>query len=498
MSDSKTPAQAVDFSDANQLRNLLAEIMADESKIDSLSDEQLAAIEKRITPYDYVLKNSKSAEDAHMVFGFTNLRETYMKQLLTTALVGYLYRRADEYGRLYKDKPTYMDDMAAAEAELLKNQQLLPGLNAKILILLHERDVLAEKVETDTKIEAENRLKYDATKTMMSKTEILDMRQFQHDLVANIDRLRLMNKEIVALEEERDAIQAHGKRFIIRQFLDEQFRFNPDKHVRSSYVPIADAAAGPSADPICKFVPPDDTFHNFNYYADSNYEELRSVTNRLYRTTPDLEVALQSHGEFATAAEAQRFIDTNQNKVTHDLRSAPVGKWAVLEAFKKNRDAIAIGQGTVIQDILQQHEQDQRTGAELARRRATKAKTDNIKATGPAPKMASAYMNEHGTPDASAIEAKMTVEEQKKIYDAHQEEKRKYESALVKADDEAKRAVAAAAIGRDALEPEPVAPHDQLRVNVYTMLDGGAATKKSHFMIDAEKPDGANLPVVRR
>lgn len=462
--------KAEDLDNPALVTQLLAEIDADPSILDQLPDDQLLRVQKLVSPFGTVPESSMV--DRWTCMSFVNMSQEYMKKLLITASIGYLYRRCDEYGRKFKDTVENMDDMAAAEAQVIKNQGRLVELEGQIIAAIKERDALAARVAEDTPVEEENKILYNARKTEMVEAKILELRDFASALIKAKDDLRLKNKEILNLEEEMEAIQGFGKRFIIRQFLDDQFRFNPDKHVRSSYVKTNAKSATPGSAYIDKFTPPDDTFHNLQYYLDSNYEELRGVTNRIYRTTPSLEVALLPYADFGSEAEANAFVDRNKDGVIADIRTLRYGKWNFVEAFKANRDKVEAYRGTVVEDILNQIRDDTKIGAELVKNKATRRARETLKELGPAPKAVQSYMAEHAPADNTGVVSSETKEEEaKRIYDAHQEEKKAYECALLKE-----------------AEANP-APHDSVRVNVYTMRGGGATTDTSHILTKAVAPN---------
>ncbi len=488
-----TPAafSAADFDDPAKLCAILEEITADPSLVDRLPEAELIRLEKYISPYGQVPEAVTAApagtpddKRPHVCLSFTNLRQEYMKKFVTTSMVGYLYRRCDEYGRQFGQQATdtidYMDDMKVAEAQVIANQARQVEVERDIIETIRRRDELAVIVTRDTAIEAENRIKYAAERATLTKPEIHVLRDFASALTKASDDLRLANKRIIELEGQRDAIQGFGKRFIIRQFLDEQFRFNPDKHVRSSYVGGAKAAAaGPTAY-AARFVPPDDFFHNYTYYADSNFEELREVAGTLYKMKPDLEVAIIPYGEFANKDEADKFIERNKTATIADIRALCVGKWGLIEAFKANRDRIDAYRGTIVDDILQQVKSDTKLGAELVKKRVTDKRVAQVKQHGVEPKQVRAYMEAHASAEAAGIvSSSLSEDEQKRLHTEHQEAKAADEAALL------------AAAAR-----EDPAPHDTLRVNVYKFAAGGAELQKSHFFTESVAPDPNAPPKV--
>jgi len=465
--------KAEDVKDSERLRKLLEDITNDPSIVDTLPEDELLRIENLVSPYGTVAEASINSQ--YTCLSFTNLRQEYIKKLMVTSLIGYLYRRSDEHGREFRDTVDNMDDMVAAEKKVISAQKQLLKVQNDIVLLIRKRNELDKLVKEMTDVETENRIKYHSNAKNMEKVDILAMREYASILVRNKDDLRLHNQELQKLERERESLNGIGKRFIIRQFLDEQFRFNPDKHVRSSYSEQKKSAEGTTY--ISKFVPPDDTFHNFQYYLDSNYEELRGVTESLYKLKPDLDVGIIPYGSFTSEEAADNFVERNKGSTIASILTLRNGQWGFLESFKANRDRIEAYRGTIVEDILAQVKEDTKLGAELTRDRAVRRRTENIKESKPDPKMVREYMSTMGNTDPGdhMVKADISPEQQEKVWKAHQDEKKEYEDKLVELDDDA----------------EESAPHDSIRVNVLNFSSGGKDLKKSHFYTNSKAPTKA-------
>lgn len=469
---------ADDVKDSEKLRKLLEDITNDPGLIDKLPDDELAKIENLVSPYGTIVESNKN--DVWTCFSFTNMRKDYIMKLLTTAMIGYLYRRCDEYGRAFRDTVENMDDMEAAEKNVIRAQRELPIIGKKIINTIRKRDELEKVVNEMCELEKANRAKYNTQAAMMEKSEILEMREYASLLTAKRDELRIANKEIQNLEHERDCIMGLGSRFIIRKFLDDQFRFNPDKHVRSSY---SEQNSNGKTTYVSKFIPPDDTFHNFQYYLDSNFEEIKAVSHKIYKLKPDLDVGIIPYGSFASEEEADSFVERNKTSTIASIITVKNGKWNFIESYKANRDRIEAYRGTIVEDILDQVRKDTKLGADLTRDRAIRRRTENIKETKPDPKIVREYMSTMGHSDPGAgeqnVNADIHPDEQEKIWKMHQEERRQYEQQLVEL----------------AEEKEEIAPHDAVRVNVLNFSDGGKNLKKSHFYTKAAAPDASNISI---
>lgn len=134
-----------------------------------------------------------------------------------------------------------------------------------------------------------------------------------------------------------------------------------------------------------KFViPPMDTFHRWRNYHDVNYEEIRIVTNQMYAEKPDIEFALNVHKHFKNKADAQKYLDKNQDLTPYMLIDVTDECFCFLGPFKKNRERIQFynKHTHALKSIMEQAENDEKLGAELMKKRVQKNKRKNIKEQG--------------------------------------------------------------------------------------------------------------------
>ena len=151
--------------------------------------------------------------------------------------------------------------------------------------------------------------------------------------------------------------------------------------------PIGPAHAARAAAAV---VPPQDSFHQWQYYMEVNFEALRTATESIYHERPDLELAVALYrgfegepGEVDRAFEA--FYQEHQDEVISDIRAVEMGGWTLLGDFAANRDKINFyNKNTeVLKRILDRHAEDKKIGQELMRNRVRMAKAANIAADGP-------------------------------------------------------------------------------------------------------------------
>jgi len=172
-----------------------------------------------------------------------------------------------------------------------------------------------------------------------------------------------------------------------------------DEEARQAFLHyLAPVRSGSGVRPAADHVPPQDTFHRWNYYTEVNYEELRTVTEALYPERPDLDQAValwevyegtQAEVDAAFEKHCQRYAE----ETTSSLKALEFGQWSMLADFKENRKKVQFfNKNTeVLKRILDRHANDKKMGAEMMRDRIRHMKAANIAKEGPDDKGLGAY-----------------------------------------------------------------------------------------------------------
>lgn len=173
-------------------------------------------------------------------------------------------------------------------------------------------------------------------------------------------------------------------------------------------------------------MPPQDTFHRWNYFTEVNYEELRTITECLYPERPDLDWAIAIWTTFKGSDEEvekqfTEYCQQHQDELPSSIRSLEMGKWTILGDFKENRKNIQFyNKNTeVLKRIIDRHTEDKKIGTELMRNRVRHVKAKNIEEEGPdAPglKNYKATVNSDGKDLSSkGVEKVISPEEMKRL-----------------------------------------------------------------------------------
>lgn len=350
---------------AEEIEEILRTVQTD--GIDALSGniDELADIRKRLNPLGHVLSPVDNKQEFY-AYSFINLKEEYIKKFIMTSLIGFLFRRADEFGVSVGDHPDCTEDLD--KDKILKDFIEENLINGKV--------VLKEEKSKDDGYGGGD----------------------QDQAETNYNKL---------------------KRIMVNEFLRDTFIFNPDQHVRSAYlrnkhdpdrrkiktkngkVNNKKNKRGEKKTPYNKMtleeknmveygrmtgtIPPADVFHHFTRYMNQNYEACRKATEDLYADKPDLEVFLNIHGSFPTMEAYQEFIHEHEGEIQLSIHCAQRGKYVIQTAFKENRERLQYyNKNTrVMEELVEQAQAGEKLGKDLMQKRIRTAKEKNEAENGP-------------------------------------------------------------------------------------------------------------------
>jgi hypothetical protein len=150
-------------------------------------------------------------------------------------------------------------------------------------------------------------------------------------------------------------------------------------------------------------IPPNDTFHRWNYYTEVNFEEIRRITAALYFEKPDLDLlfapwnTIEGEPEIVDE-EFNKYCQKHQNDFPAEIKSLSFGEWSFIGDFKQNREKIEFRNRNteILKRILDRYEDDKKLGTELMRNRIRQKKAKNIAEEGPDADGLLQYRNVHG------------------------------------------------------------------------------------------------------
>ena len=333
---------------------LIKQLLSDERSVEDLGDEEVQEVRRRMNPLGRAIK-LENPTNKFYAYSLINLHEEYLKKFLMTSLIGFLYRRGDEWGVPDGDYVMPIEEM---DIQQIKKDYIAENVIDGKVVLRQERKVGVSGGEGFSQEET----KY--------------------------------NK---------------FKRAIIREFLDELFVYNPDLHVRSAYqsnkedperkvigkskskkTPVPETSQ-PKLTKHQEYlrttshIPPADLFHLFNYYINSNVDALRIATRDLYCEKPDLDHLLIIYKDFDTMEQYNDFVHKHEDDVTADIRCATQNQWTFQAMFGRNVDRRQFyNKNTrILQEMLDHVEAGQKLGRDMMQKRIKRKKDQNIEECGP-------------------------------------------------------------------------------------------------------------------
>lgn len=356
-----------------------------ESKIAELSEEQLDALFGEAMPYKAL---GTASSDKFVIGSVSNLREKYLKKLITTALVGFMFQMKDEYTveednlTTPLDKTQFEEDAAATELPENFNVDILYN---EELVALYREKFPESKVTNFQEMEGE-----------LTEDELLEVSKRSNDRYQKLtEPTKVLNaaKYDEALQKAIDE-QSEQERQVIDKFLKWIFKYNPDKDVQEGGHPSNEdperidveemKGKDPVTDAVYENIPSNDTHCRFNSYYDINYEKMRDATHNIYNVKPDLEHAMIVYDVVDNQAAVDSFIQKYGATAKYDIVTFPLNKWTFMGPFKENRDRVDYynKNNSIIKSMLEQQEKDAALGEDLMKKRVKSKKLKSEKVFG--------------------------------------------------------------------------------------------------------------------
>lgn len=347
-----------------------------ESKIGELSEEQLNALFGKVQPY----KSLGSASSDKFVLGSViNLREKYLKKLITTAMVGFLFQMQSEYTVDEEDleTPPNKDDFYEEEV----TQTLPENYNTSILFN-EELDKMYKTRFPNGKVTT-----YKEMEALLSEDDLLEVSSKVNERYNELTKSEKVFNSIKYNEALEDAVSAQSEKeqVVIKRFLEWLFKYDENKHVAKGNNEVNGDSERQNAeelkgtDTVYDNIPPNDTHCRFNAYYDINYEKLRDATKNIYNVKPDLEHAMIIYDVVNKKEDVDAFIHKYGANSGYDILSFGLNQWTLMGPFKENRDRVDYynKHNSIIKSMLDQQEADNKLREELMKKRI---KSKKIKA----------------------------------------------------------------------------------------------------------------------
>ena len=346
----------------------IAKIMEElnEESMAKMSDAEILELRKQINPYGRTIEGS----DKVLTFSYTDLQFEYTKKMITTCMVAFLNRMCDEW-RVPDGIPVVtVHDYIRDPSKLDEFEKTL-----------QKPEVMREELDLNKKL---------MEKRVIIKDFLEDLFQYNPDI-----HVRSAYTPCVK-DDERNIIDTPAGHLAIHQlkktnpeFKEEMLQYEREKALKEKVkskekVTLSEKATDTLTYHATEMIPPADTFHRFQYYYDSNYEELRNIVQDLYCDKPCFETAVNPYAWHDNDDDADKFINKHKDEVISTIFKAHSGKWNIIAPYKKIRESTRFfnKKTVVLEEIAKQIEKDSKMGAELMKKRITIKKKKNIEKEG--------------------------------------------------------------------------------------------------------------------
>ncbi len=350
-------------------------------KIAELTEEQLDALFNEVQPY----KALGTASSEKLVIGsVSNLREKYLKKLITTAMVGFLFQMKDEFtvDEEQLTNPPNKEDFF----EERKAKKLPEDYNTNILYLEE-----VQKMYNLRFPEGEARL-YPEMEAALNEDDLVEVGTLANKRFEELSKPEMVfnsAKYAEALEKSIDA-QSSEERTVINRFLEWLFKYDESKDTQEGHQPKEDDPERvdlqelKGTDVVYDNIPSNDTHCRFTSFYEINYEKMRDATRNIYNIKPDLEHAMIIYDVVNSQEEANSFIHKYGSTAKYDIVSFPLNTWTFMGPFKENRERVDYynKHNAIIKQMLEQQEKDAALGEDLMKKRIRTKKTKAEKVFG--------------------------------------------------------------------------------------------------------------------
>lgn len=385
---------------ATELDSILQELSS--TDLASLPQDEIIKLKKKLNPYGRTIEGS----DHYLNFSITQVAHEYWKNFIITSFVGFLNRMNDEWevpeGLPVVSVYEYLADPKKLDTpqgvidkgdkgvlydyefnrKWMEKRLIVKGFLEKYLQFNpdeHVRSAYRPNRADDTRTVVETVAGKLAINHLMATDKDFKAREelYREIKGAKTDNGKLKEPK-KARQIKKTIVDRHGnKKVITREVVGE---LDPTKPITDNEMQDPTVA-----DTTREMIPPHDTFGNFKTYYQSNYEELREVTNDLYCMKPEFELAINPYAWHNSADEAEAFKRKHQKEVIAEIFTAHSGKWCFFDSFKEQRENVNFynDQTAILEQMIQQQEKDERLGQDLMKKRIEKAKRKNIIQSGP-------------------------------------------------------------------------------------------------------------------
>lgn len=316
MADSK-PNAVEEFSE--DLNSIIEKLASGELNIDDIDEDNADKIRRESTIYDKKL----ISDDGLISFALVNQRERYMKHLLMTTMVSFLYRINDEWA----EERVQDNDLTEEDANI-------------------EKQIITNFLNRYFKFNPDIHVRRASYKTTVANQNMNDYQDWFRGKKG-------AKRPIILSQEEQEKYM-------------KDWEENGKLYSQARNMPA-------------------EVFFYFDRYLSERYEIHRMISEELFNEFPDIEFTFMPLKRHSTKQDAQEYHEKYSDEFPCDIQTAEFGKWAFCGPFGKNRERIDFynEQSALLKAMIDQSQADAQLGKEMTAKRRDVKKAKNIAKEGP-------------------------------------------------------------------------------------------------------------------
>ncbi len=389
-----------------ELRALAEQVKADPEIVNSLGEDDVRDLRIYANPFGTQLREGEFFANMSII----NWSQVRMKKMLTTALIGYIFRMQMEYEpeeeletlrrKCEKDKEGQNAERCLElEAELARESAAITKTARKLIARFLARhfefnpdkhlrgaatnptgDPEREKAYQDADEGTRVRMQCEQIETKIkAKPESLYTFMRGNTLAVHQSALRAASLLARAKSTVESGLPLDDLRVLFTREKTQMEAIATELGRVAEPLERADTLAA------WEHKPPSDVFHQFGRYFDNHYSEIDRVCTALYNDKTDIEFAIKLYSTHDTEDDARAYCDSHSREFTNDVLTVSSVGTTLLGPFKGNRDRVNYYNTNtlILREMEKQAELDHKLGKDLMEKEIKKKKKQNIAESGP-------------------------------------------------------------------------------------------------------------------
>jgi hypothetical protein len=479
-----------------------------EATLDGLNDEEIFNLLKQTNPYSTTIPGDPTKTERSASFSFTNMRMEFMKELVTTGMIGYLFQRCMVYEVPEEVRPISIAEYLKGGDEVCKPPSFV----------------------TDNALKEKYRQMHETMKERVIIYKFLnDVFQYNPDKHVRSSWYPVKDDESRELIGTPAAKLALSTKNTVRKIKPDQ-----DHNPNVADLPSAEKAAelGQTDNPIYEVIPPADHYVAFTNYFEDNYDDMVKAVYNITGSRPDIDVAINIYDTHETTAVAKQFRSDHIDEVIAGIYNIPTNGWTVLAPYAANKEKEDFfNRETMhLKGMLDSREEKEKLAKDMLKKRIHKKKKANVKEHGPDSDKFKAWAKQNNTNSdsfgkdykeldptlddgwavttadttASNVVSESRAAERSRVADMHpdtvhvdptkgmtQAQEEAYQKSLLSHDRTNRTGVLTAGDDKRkvTLDDDDECPDNAVEVGVFKISNGGLNIHQDKIYTEAEAPD---------